>query len=154
MNDVLMRLEQLVNKELENVVNKGDMSPSELEICKKAVGLLKEIKECDKMDSGMMDEYSRNSYGHYDMRGSYERGRSPVTGRYVSRMDHAYNDGSYGNNGGYNNSNRSYTNNGNGYSGHSVKDRMISRLEDMMGEVVNDYERKTVEDFIHRLETE
>lgn len=27
-----------------------------------------------------------------------------------------------------------------GYSGHSTKDRIISRIEDMMGEAKNDYE--------------
>ena len=57
--------------------------------------------------------------------GSYERGRSSVTGRYVSR------DG--------------------GYSGHSIQDRMIDRLERMMSEADSPYEKQVIEKWIHRL---
>lgn len=143
MNNVLMKLEELITKELEKVVNKGDMTPSELEISKKAVCLLKELKEYEIMDM----EVSDNGY-------SDRRGRSPITGRYVSRRD-----GSYSPNASYYDPNMSYTYGSNrnmneGYSGHSIKDRMVSRLEGMMGEAQNDYERRTIEDFIHRLESD
>ena len=57
--------------------------------------------------------------------GSYDRGRSPVTGRYVSR-DH-------------------------GYSGHSINDRMISQLENMYDEAKTEYEREEVRKEIERL---
>ena len=39
-----------------------------------------------------------------------------------------------------------------GHSGHSVKDRMIARLEEMMDEAKGDYERRTVEEWIRRLQ--
>lgn len=152
MNNVLMKLEELITKELEKVVNKGDMTPSELEISKKAVCLLKELKEYEVMDM----EVSDNGY-------SDRRGRSSVTGRYMSRRDGSYSGTdavpyyesysttpmpsmyyTYGSN----------RNMNEGYSGHSIKDRMVSRLEGMMGEAQNDYERRTIEDFIHRLESD
>lgn len=40
-----------------------------------------------------------------------------------------------------------------GYSGHSTKDRMIARLEDMMGEVNNDYERNMIRETISRIQS-
>lgn len=133
MNDVLTKLGDLVNREIDKVVAKGSMSPSELEIAKKAVCLLKEIKECEALDTDNMHGYSERSY---------RRGRNPMTGQYESR--------------GYVDYDQPYStvyHDGTGYSGHSIKDRMISRLEGMMDEAKTDYERKTVEDFIHRLES-
>ena len=38
-----------------------------------------------------------------------------------------------------------------GYSGHSITDRMIDRLESMMDETQSDYERQTIRDWINRL---
>lgn len=68
-------------------------------------------------------------------------------------------DDSYTGDASYHDPNMSYTygynrNMNEGYSGHSIKDRMVSRLEGMMGETQNDYERRTIEDFIHRLESD
>ena len=57
---------------------------------------------------------------------SERRGRSPVTGRYISRgMD--------------------------GMSGHSVEDRMIMALEEQMDGCKTEYERQKIEDEIRRL---
>ena len=135
-SDVLERISQLVEKELEKMVSKNDMSPTELETVKKAVCLLKEIKEYESMDM----RYSNNSY---------RRGRDSMTGQFVSRRNDHYNEPAemmnvYGQNGVSNT----------GYSRHSIKDRMIDRLEGMMDEAHTDYERRTIEDFIHRLQSE
>lgn len=51
-------------------------------------------------------------------------------------------------------SNRRYydaRNGHNGYSGHSIQDRMIDKLERMMDEAQTEHERQTVKDWIHRL---
>lgn len=40
-----------------------------------------------------------------------------------------------------------------GYSGHSIKDRMVARLEDMMDEAKTDHERQTVSEWINRLQS-
>ena len=65
-------------------------------------------------------------------RDSYGRMRSPVTGRYISN---GVNDGTYAN----------------GYSGHSVNDRMIMALEQSIQPDMNEYERQKVEEEIRRL---
>ena len=57
---------------------------------------------------------------------SSRRGRNPMNGRYMSM-------------------NR-------GYSGHSIKDRMVSKLETMMDEARSDYEREAIEEWIRKLE--
>lgn len=146
MNDVLRKLDEVVTKELEKMVAKGEMSPSEFKASQEAVCLLKDIRECEAMDAENMNGEP--------MGNSYRRGRSPMTGQYVSRNAMEPN---WSNNGMYPDHMNSYGNGhmnsyGNGYSGHSIKDRMISRLEGMMDEAKTDYERRTVEDFIHRLE--
>ena len=40
-----------------------------------------------------------------------------------------------------------------GYSGHSTKDRMVARLEDMMGEAKNEYEAQMIRDAIGRIQS-
>lgn len=87
--------------------------------------------------------YEEDSYGYYhdsygDDMHSNRRSRSPVTGRYISRgMDD------------YPGRNRSYYD---GYnSGHSIKDRMVARLESMMDEAQTEHERQTVSEWINRL---
>lgn len=41
---------------------------------------------------------------------------------------------------------------GRGYSGHSINDRIIDRLEHMMDEADSDYERQTIAKYIDKLE--
>lgn len=65
-----------------------------------------------------------NDYYHGD---SYRRGRSPVTGRYISRGHE------------------------DGHSGHSIMDRMIASLESMYDEAKTDHEKQTVSEWINRL---
>ena len=142
MNEVLDRLQKQLEREIEQIVNRADMSPIELENAKMAVCLIKEIQEV-KMGKALEEAggYSNASYGAYSYRDSYRRGRDANTGRYISR---AYND-SYANN---SRGGESYEY---GYSGHSIKDRMIDRLEQMMDEAHTEYEKKTITDAIHQI---
>ena len=55
------------------------------------------------------------------------RGRSPVTGRYISRGHEE------------------------GHSGHSIMDRMVASLESMYDEAKTDHEKQTVSEWINRL---
>ena len=41
-----------------------------------------------------------------------------------------------------------------GYSGHSIKDRMIAKLEGMYDEAKTDHERQVIDQWIGRLEME
>ena len=178
MNKTLENLKETLEDEIKAIIKKGDMTPSELESVQKAVCTIDMIEKMERggQSEGMMmdgysnrhmpyrhmpaygsyndrsygDSYNRSygdeygdhsgrryyhdSYGYDDSyRGdSYRRGRSPVTGRYISRGE----------------DNMSYHD---GYSGHSIKDRMVARLEDMMDEAKTDHERQTVSQWIDRL---
>lgn len=58
----------------------------------------------------------------------YGPDRSPVTGRYIG-MDH-------------------------GYSGHSIKDRMIAKIEQLYDDAGSEHERQMISNEINRLRTE
>ena len=116
----LQTLRDLALRMVGKLAMKDDLTPTEIDNAMKAVCLL------DKIDGReMMEQYgegpSGNYYGNYGDGGnssnygngsSYRRGRSPITGRYVSR------------------------------SGHSIQDRAISKLERMMDETSSGYERE------------
>lgn len=98
---MLDKYEELAYKELGKIVEKGELTPQTLANVKELLCTLKyvpEVKQMHHMDDGM----SESSYGYgmpryYDIRSydgySYDngmserRGRSPMTGRYVSRDD-------------------------------------------------------------------
>ena len=97
-----------------------------------------------EVENGMMYEDNGYSSMSYDERSSKRRGRNSMNGQYMSRRNvESYNDSGY--------SNRNYDR---GKSGHSIKDRMIDRLERMMDEAGSDYERGEIGKWIERLEVE
>lgn len=82
----LSELKHLVNKELDKIVEKGDITPAELECTYKIVKMLSIIDsiEMDDTYSGKLQMYySRDGHDNY----SGARMRSPRTGRYISRDD-------------------------------------------------------------------
>ena len=97
----LDKYEELAYKELNKIVEKGDLTPQTLANVKELLCTLKyvpEVKKMHHMDDGMSE--SSYGYGHpryydiaaydgysYDNGMSERRGRSPMTGRYVSRDD-------------------------------------------------------------------
>lgn len=146
----LEHLKETLEDEIKKIVKKGDITPAELESVQNAVCTIDMINKMGGQDEMSYGYSERNmsydampSYGRYDIRGSYgdrmyhddyrdggssyRRGRSPVTGRYISR-------GSY-----------------DGYSGHSIMDRMVAKLESMYDEAQTDHERQVVEQWINRL---
>lgn len=128
-NHVLDSLKESVENELRKIIKKDDMTPTELDNATKAVCLLEKIK---MIESGGMSYESNSYYGPYnvnhDVRDTY---RYSSRDHFMPRRNDEY-----------------------GYSGHSIKDRMVARLEDMMGEAKNEYERKIVEEWINRLGAE
>ena len=76
----------------------------------------------------LIEKIDKIQNGSYDSEEGYSnrRGRNPVNGRYMSMTR--------------------------GYSGHSIKDRMVSKLEAMMDEARSDYEREAIEEWIRKLE--
>lgn len=128
----LDELNGLIEKELKKMVDKGDLSASELQAAKEAVCLMEKIiglEEGTYEQSYRMPMHSARSYGYPDRMmyedSSYERGRSPRTGRYVSRDR--------------------------GYSGHSIGDRAVDKLESMMDEAGSEYEREVLEKYIRMI---
>lgn len=135
---VLEEIEDKVVAELKELTRKDSISATELEAMTKATCLLEKIDMLKEDDMYSMSMDYERSYDHYPMargrsyarmgEGSYERGRSSRTGRYISRDS--------------------------GYSGHSIQDRMIDRLEQMVDEAKTDHERQVIETWIDRLSSE
>lgn len=82
------------------------------------------LEKIQKVQNGGMDDEYSEGM-HGSYRGSYGRMRSPRTGRYMS-----------------------------GYSGHSINDRIVDKLERMMDEAGSDYEREVISTWIKKVESE
>lgn len=134
--EILDELKPLIAKELRKNVEKGSISPPEMDAINKAVCALEKIAKIEQINEEMNElkdnhssafynirnypqQYPPMSYEHNDWSG--ERGRSMHTGRFVSR---------------------------DGYSGHSVNDRMVEQLEKMMDTTTSDFERQQILDKI------
>ena len=140
-------LEELTNDELKKIIKKGDMTGVELDNATKAVCLLEKIGKVknapyDKYEmseaypnwSNVMRDSRRMNRSMGDMSQlmhddnmSGAHGRSPVTGRRISRGD------------------------GNGYSGHSIKDRMIAKLESLYDEADSEYDAVEIRQAIEEI---
>ncbi len=152
-NKILDKINDAVEEAIRPIIAKGaSMTAAELDVLTKAVCTIEKIKQIED-DGNSYNNYSRhNSYdanSYDDDGGSYRRGRSAITGRYVSRDAVPRFDG--------NTSRRFYdgnmSQNGNGYSGHSIKDRMIAQLERMYDEAQSDHERQIVNEWIRRIDS-
>lgn len=127
MGDVYKKAKNLFEKELEKIVDNGDVSPANLEFSYKLVDILKDICEICSMDNGGYDdEYS----GRYSYRNGYSR-NYPYEG-YSNR------NGNYSNYSGYN-----------GYSGNSM---MAMKLRNLMNEATNDRERMMIQSWLNEVE--
>ncbi len=130
--DELYNFVDIAKREVRAINEKGNLTPSEVDCVHKIAEIVDTLK-----DMSEPEEYGNDyGYGYGSMGRRYNSGRmerSPVTGRYISR----------GNDG--------YSRNGDGYSGHSIEDRMIMSLEQQMDNAKTDYERKIIEDEIRHI---
>ena len=139
MRDKIKKFENILTsdleKEMDRIIAAKTMNPQDVKIMDDAIELMLKTKELE----GCFEENEYNSYSDgYSMR----RGRSMTTGRYVSRdsMPDGYS------------TRRSYRDPYDyGYSGHSINDRMVSKLEDMYDEAKNEHERQVVDEWINRI---
>lgn len=138
--EVLYKFEDLLLDEIESLVEKRDLSPTEIERGKMAVCAIKEIEEAMAMSRYSGDEYSEAGRSYDNMSGA--RGRSARTGRYISNDSSRM---SYTGRNSYNNSYNSMTSN------HDRKD-MIMDLEMEMNKATNDRDRQTIADMISILQ--
>ena len=112
----------MLEEEIEKLVKKGTMTPEELLTVEKAIKTIKCIDEM--LGKGLYSE------GH-----NY---RSPVTGRYIDAPSHGHA------------TTRMYYGDDN-YSGHSIADRMVARLEPMFDQAQTEYERNKVSEAISQI---
>lgn len=142
MRETLEALKQLLEKETKKVVDKGALTPTEVESLTKAMCLYQMVEERLMLETGYAgfnDSYSSRYYRdemqmpdpYYSNTGaSYRRGRNPMNGQFVSR-DYM-----------------------NGRSGHSINDRMIAKLEEMVDQASNEYERQQILRQIEKMRAE
>lgn len=126
MNDhmeTLYAFSDLLDSEINKIVKRGTINPSELEAADKAVCLL--IKIDNHLD-GNEDSMASGEWGYSHM---------PRFNRSYGTNDNRAMNLSY---------KRSM-------SGHSIKDRMIARLEGMYDEAQTDHERQMIEAEIHKI---
>lgn len=129
--NTLSKLYELVEKMVDGLTAKGDLSPQELENAKCAVELMHKIRHFES-DS---EKYGWNE-------------DSGVSGRMHRSQNPTYHDGnSYRGNGYY--MTRTGDRWGGGYSG--AKEHLIQEAEKMMNAAVNDEERMAIMNYINRL---
>lgn len=139
---------KVVVDELDKLFSKGSLSPAETEAAKTAVCLLKEMDEVFGGEGMMDDGYSERRGGRMSRR-SYDwpstDGRMPYREYAITSYD-----GRGGNQGGgRGGSSRAMSRDGrSGYSGHSINDRVVEKLENLMDSAESDYERQKIREFI------
>lgn len=134
--EVFDMMDDIVTDELRDLFSHRSPSPTEIKNAKEAVCLLKEAHELKV--SLMMEENADSYYSRSYSRGnnSYMRGRDADTGRYMSR------------------DNRMRQSYDSMESGHSIDDRLIASIEDMMDSAKTEYEKQRLSDWIQRIEAE
>lgn len=153
MDEVYKSLIEKIEANLKKIDKKDDISIEDLNSCKVAGSAIDHfLCIMEKKNRVMNPGYSEGVYGHMPMSHgwygdpnpmSYGQNRSPVTGRYISGgVPHGNMRVSYGDD------------NMDGYSGHSIKDRMVARLEPMYDEAKSEYERQLVRNTINRIHNE
>lgn len=143
MGEVYKKAKEVFEKELEKIVDKGDINPTNLEFAYKLVDIIKDIGEICEMDDEMYDEESsgRRMYG---MRRSR---RYPYMGNYT--VEGSYGRGYSGADGGYG-SNSNYG--GNSYGGRSSgTSAMHSKLQRLLDEASTDRERMMIQSWMDDL---
>lgn len=145
-------VKEMLKKELDEIVKKGELSAGSLETIDK---LLNSIKNSCKII--MYEEYSEDGYSYADSDAdmsnySYARGR----GRNASRdsMGRYSSDGGYSNARGGRDGRGGYSRRG-GYSyDDGDKEEKVEMLREMMNEVKTDEERRALQKIIRRMENE
>ena len=158
---VLGELNDLLEEQVEKIVKKGDITPTELDNVYKAVKTMNNIETIYAMQEyGQSNDGSYNSYDRGSYRGSYgyEGGGMSNRGSYNSydgrRGRDGDSDGRYSEDNSYRRGRDAmgrYTSR-DGYSRADEKKQMISKLERMMDSASSDSERKTIMECIEKLE--
>lgn len=139
MENTYKELKEMLERNLKAIVKKGDISKEDLCSVKEATSSLDHIRNLlreEKMDNMGYSEGVMNYSG-------YNPNRSPITGNNISHGTHMMHG-----------SNRMYYDNPNNYSGHSIKDRIISCIEPVYDSAHSEYERQFITNTINRIQNE
>lgn len=131
-------LESELDKEMDRIISAKTITPADVKTVTDAVRLMLKVKEYEEW---CMQDNPENSFDGYSMR----RGRSPMTGRYISRDYGPSYEGEisrrfYGD--------RHYNSE---YSGHNMKDRILDKLDDLYHEAHDEKDRQMLDEWIGRL---
>lgn len=167
----IIDLKQLLEEELEKIVRKGDITPTELERLDKAVDIIKDIETICAMKeynyqeeeemrySGRYPYYMRDGRGGSYRRGNYRMDSYMMDPRYYgegrsyddddeesyarggSYMDRSYNDRSY---------EQGRGGNIRRYSGHMSKEDIKKDLQEMMNKAGSDKERMAIQQLLEQ----
>ena len=143
------KLRDIAKKELDELIKKGTLSPTEVEAAKNTICLINEIDKLTMKDEwhdetsgchGMYYPPYEYSYGggtrhmySYDDRGAT---RSMARGDDTTSDRRMYGSFSY-----------------DGRSGHSIEDRVIDKIEQMMDGAQSNYERERLNQFIRVIDS-
>ena len=157
-NKLLEKINDSIEDAIKPILKKGEsMTPADLDNLTKAVCIVEKIKRIEDGNSFDDEDYSDDGY-------SYRRGRSPITGRYVSR-DSMPNDRHYDYHdiGHTMHSARAYdsgastrryydgSSNHSGYSGHSRHDMTIYHIENLIDAAQTEQERQFLSEWLRRV---
>lgn len=144
MHKTLVKIQDAVEEAIRPIIAKGaSMNAAELDVLTKAVCAIETIQ---RIENDISEEAPRGT--SVNDGNSYRRGRNTVTGRFVSRDAVPYVDGAT--------SRRFYDGDharADGYSGHSIKDRMVAQLESMYDEAHSDHERRILDTWLRRIQS-
>lgn len=150
-------VKEMLHKELEEIVRKGELSAGSLETIDKLLNSIKnacKILMYDEFDEGYSQEgggsmggnsyaQRRDSMGRYAREGGYSRESAYANAR----------GGRGGGRGGYSRAGRGYSRDG-GYSYDDGKEEKVEILREMMGEASSEDERRVIQKLIRRMENE
>lgn len=137
-------LKEILEEQIKLISKKGDkITPEEVLSLKNSLSSIEKINELMKEEE-YSEGYARGYHEGYSYGEMRNQSRSPVTGRYISNGPM------------HGNVRMSY---GNDYDhdhmyGHSIKDRMIAKLESMYDEAKTDHERQMVANTISRIQSD
>lgn len=122
-------LKEMLCEELEQIVKGGELTSSTLDAVQKLTHSLKSVETIMAMEDYSGDESGRSYDGSYEGGSgrSYRRGRSSVTGRYISRASGRYS---------------------RDYSGH---DGLKEKLEELMEDAPDDQSRQELQRLINKM---
>lgn len=132
-------LKDTLEEQIKLISKKGDkITPEDNMSLYYALKSLQEIERKMMNPDGAMeqDEYS---YGYGQMRG---RSRSPVTGRHISNGSSPHGT-----------MRMAYGDHYDHMYGHSIKDRMVARLEPMYDEAKTEHERQMISNAINQIQS-